>query len=188
MPFYFQPRWTQSILGYLPQKRSDMENAFLQTIEQKTRVLKMVTKSHLCSHHLTVTQSCLVSLVALDSTLDRWDDAELLTPPCCCSNKQRNGNVCDVQLTLERYRSTAWKLECLRCAYTHGESANREPDRIPIQLRHFTVAQKKHRDFGMMISCTVLALLLYPGGREKYSYLLVLFLECEIHSENMLCP
>jgi len=44
-----------------------MENAFLQTIEQKTRVLKMVTKSHLCSHHLTVTQSCLVSLVALDS-------------------------------------------------------------------------------------------------------------------------
>lgn len=46
----------------------------------------------------------------------------------------------------------------------------------------------KHRDFGMMILCTVLALLLYPGGKEKYSYLVFMFPECEIHSETVLCP
>lgn len=47
--------------------------------------------------------------------------------------------------------------------------------------------KRKHRVFGMMISCTVLALLLYPGGKEKYSYLVFMFPQYEIHSENVLC-
>lgn len=55
--------------------------------------------------------------------------------PWWCNKRQRRASVCAVQAMLVQKESTAWKLERLRRVYTRGESANSEPDRIPIQLR-----------------------------------------------------
>lgn len=63
-------------------------------------------------------------------------------PPWCCNNKQRKVSVCAVRATPVLKQNTAWKLGCPRCAYTHRESANSEPDRIPVQLRNFIMALK----------------------------------------------